>query len=143
LLSASWTDANAYRNPYNPNNRTRANPSWYRLAIIGGKGQAFPWPSAGNPPNDFGTDGGAHNFLRMLEGNGGTVNYQGAIATFYFNRQATGTYKGGVDNVVYQAPTRNFQFDQTFLNPATLCPLTPMFRDLNALGFTQEIRPGK
>ena len=94
----------------------------------------------GTPANDFGTDGGAHNFLRYLE-SGGTVNYQGAIATFYYNRQAVGTYK--CCNTVYGAPTRNYNFDTDFLDPATLPPLTPVFRDINALGFAQEIRPGK
>jgi hypothetical protein len=144
LLSNEWNDVESFLNPYNPGNfnggnRTR-NTSWYRLAIIAGKGMAFPYPTAGNPPNDFGTDGGAHNFLRYLE-SGGTVNYQGAIATFYYNRQAVGTYK--CCNTVYGAPTRNYTFDTDFLDPATLPPLTPVFRDINALGFAQEIRPGK
>jgi hypothetical protein len=143
LLSNSWTDVNSFANPYNSGNRSRAAASWYRLGIISGKGMAFPLPSSGNTASDFGTDGGAHNFLRMLEGNGGTVNYRGSIATFYYNRQAVGTYKGGVDSIVYTPPTRNFNFDTNFLNPATLCPLTPMFRDINALGFTQEMRPGR
>lgn len=34
-------------------------------------------------------------------------------------------------------------FDTNFLNPALLPPLTPVFRDINALGFTQETRPGR
>jgi hypothetical protein len=29
------------------------------------------------------------------------------------------------------------------LNPALLPPNTPMFRDLNAVGFAQDMRPGK
>jgi hypothetical protein len=145
LLSNNWKDWNSFVNPYNPGNfnwgdRTRSAQSWYRVAIIAGKGMAFPWPAAGNPPNDFGTDGGAHNFLRYLE-SGNTLNYRGAIATFYYNRQAVGTFK--CCNTVYGAPTRNYNFDTDFLNPATLPPLTPVFRDMNALGFAQEIRPGK
>ena len=138
LLSNEWTDANSFQNPYNPNNRARATQAWYRLGVIGGKGPAFV--NIAGTPNDFGTDGGAHNFLRYLE-SGQTVNYQGAIATFYFNRQATGTFK--CCTTVYGAPTRNYLFDTDFLNPATLPPLTPVFRDLNALGFAQETRPGK
>ena len=98
LLSNNWTDnVKSFINPYDPGNfngadRTRTQSLIARLAIIAGKGMAFPWPAAGNPPNDFGTDGGAHNFLRYLE-SGSTVNYRGAIATFYYNRQAVGTYK--------------------------------------------------
>ena len=142
LLSTAWSDSNAYVNPYNSANRVR-NVNWYRLAIIGGKGPAFLWPAAGGPNSTFGTDGGAHNFLRYLEGgNGLTTNFVGSIATFYYSRQATGTYKFGTATV-YNAPNRQYNFDTDFLNPATLPPLTPMFRDLNALGFTQELRPGK
>jgi hypothetical protein len=142
LLSNAWTDANAFKNPYDATQRVRAT-NWYRLAIIAGKPPAFPWPAAGNPNSTFGTDGGAHNFLRYLETGAAplTTNYLGSIATFYYSRQATGTYKFG-SSAVYSAPNRNYNFDTDFLDPAKLPPLTPMFRDLNALGFTQEIRPG-
>ena len=75
----------------------------------------------------------------MLE-QGGTVTYSGSIATFYFNRQATGTYK--CCTTVYGAPTRTFSFDTDFLDPTRLPPQTPVFRDLNTLGFSQIIRPG-
>jgi hypothetical protein len=44
---------------------------------------------------------------------------------------------------VYGAPNRQFAFDTEFLDPALLPPLTPMFRDTNSLGFSQEVRPGK
>jgi hypothetical protein len=138
LLSSNWSDAVSFSSPYTPGNRARSAQSYYRVAIIAGKNAPFPMPS-GAPATDFGTDGGAHNFLRMLE-TGGTVNYKGSIATFYYSRQAVGTYKGGT--TVYGAPTRNFTFDTDFLDPALLPPLTPVFRDLNSLGFTQEIRPG-
>jgi hypothetical protein len=157
LLSNNWTDANSYGNgpilaaaksPYDVTNtglRLRTAQSWYRLAIIGGKGMAFPQPAVGGVAADFGTDGGAHNFLRFLEssanGGGDTVNYQGAIATFFYNRQAVGTYK--CCNTVYSPPVRNFNFDLNFLNPALLPPNTPVFRDMNAVGFSQELRPGR
>ncbi len=142
LLSNAWTDANAFRNPYDATQRVRST-NWYRLGIIAGKPPAFPWPNAGNPNSTFGTDGGAHNFLRYLEtGNAPlTTNFLGSIATFYYSRQATGTYKFGSSGV-YSAPNRNYSFDTDFLDPSKLPPLTPMFRDLNALGFTQEMRPG-
>jgi Tfp pilus assembly protein PilX len=140
LLSSQWTDANGWANPYDPSKRARTTPAWYRLAIIGGKGPAFPYVPGPNNSNDFGTDGGAHNFLRYLE-SGQTVNYQGAIATFYYNRQAVGTFK--CCNTVYSAPGRNYLFDINFLSPALLPPLTPVFRDINITGFSQETRPGR
>ena len=57
------------------------------------------------------------------------------------SRQAVGVYK--CCNTVYGAPVRDFNFDTDFLDPAKLPPLTPVFRDINALGFTQETRPGQ
>jgi hypothetical protein len=141
LLSDNWNDVNSFTQPYAlGGTRARSANSYYRLAIIAGKNQAFPWPSAGAPPSDFGTDGGIHNFLRMLE-SGGTVHYRGSIATFFYSRQGVGVYK--CCSTVYGAPTRNFAFDTDFLDPALLPPLTPMFRDTNSLGFAQEVRPGK
>lgn len=138
LLSNAWTDNVSFTQPYSPGGRARSAQSYYRVAIIGGKGPAFPWITA--TPDDFGTDGGAHNFLRYLEGGGGALNYRGSIVTFYFNRQAVGTYK--CCSTVYSPPTRNYSFDTNFLNPSLLPPQTPLFRDLNTLGFAQETRPG-
>lgn len=140
LLSSNWNDNNSFNSPYTLGNRTRTAQSYYRFAVVAGKNAPFPRPTAGAPPQDFGTDGGAHNFLRMLE-TGGTVNYRGSIATFYYSRQAVGVYK--CCTTVYGAPTRNFNFDTDFLDPAKLPPLTPMFRDINSLGFVQETRPGR
>ncbi len=145
LLSTAWTDANAFKNPYDASQRVRAASGWYRIAIVGGKSMAFTWPTVGGPDSTFGTDGGVHNFLRYLETGAGTVNYVGSTATFYYSRQGVGTYKFNLmgTSVVYSAPTRAYAFDTDFLNPATLPPLTPVFRDVNILGFSQEMRPGK
>ena len=80
--------------------------------------------------------------VERLEAGGSTVHYRGSIATFFYSRQAVGVYK--CCNTVYGAPgAREFKFDTDFLNPAKLPPLTPMFRDLNALNFRQEFRPGR
>jgi hypothetical protein len=138
LLSNNWNDVNSFTSPYALGGRNRSANTFYRVAIIGGKGPSFPWING--TPTDFGTDGGAHNFLRMLE-QGGTVNYTGAIATFYYNRQANGTYKCCA--TVYGAPVRNFTFDVDFLDPSRLPPLTPVFHDLNTLGFSQVIQAGQ
>ena len=140
LLGNEWNDDNSYWNPYQQGNRTRATNPFYRVAIIAGKNMSFALPAWQNNTSDFGTDGGVHNFLRYLE-SGGTVNYSGSLASFYYSRQATGIYK--CCNTVYNAPTRAYQFDTDFLVPALLPPLTPVFRDLDTLGFSQEIRPGK
>jgi hypothetical protein len=140
LLGNEWNDVNSFTNPYNPANRTRTTHGWYRLAIIGGKNLSFPSPAWETATSDFGTDGGVHNFLRFLE-TGMTVNYRGSLASFYYSRQALGIYKCCA--TVYSAPVRAYQFDTDFLTPALLPPLTPVFRDIDDLGFTQEIRPGR
>ncbi|MBI4484510.1 MAG: hypothetical protein HY655_00725 [Acidobacteria bacterium] len=138
LLSNAWNDTRSLNAPNDPDGRA-ATTTWYRLAILGGKGPSFPRPTAGAPPQDFGTDGGVHNFLRYIESwNGQTLNFLGAIASFYFNRQAVGTYKCCQN--VYEPPTRAYAFDLNFLDPALLPPMTPMFRDINTTGFTQVTR---
>jgi hypothetical protein len=121
----------------------QATTTWYRLGIISGKGLNFPRANV-NPTardhTDFGTDGGAHNFLRFIENWGGAVlNYRGSLISFYTSRQGVGTYK--CCSIVYGAPTRGYNFDAEFLNPNLLPPRTPMFRDINTLTFRQILRP--
>jgi hypothetical protein len=148
FLSNAWNDIRSFRNPHDagasgltePNAR-QASTTWYRLAIIAGKGLSFPRPN--NNPNDhtdFGTDGGAHNFIRYIERwSGAALNYRGALVSFYTSRQAVGTYK--CCDIVYGPPTRGYNFDTDFLTPNLLPPRTPMFRDLNTLTFRQLLRP--
>lgn len=138
LLSNAWNDLESFMTPYDPGARAR-DEAFYRMAIIAGKGIAFGQPSG--TADDFGTDGGAHNFLRYIEGGGSKLNYRGSIATFFYSRQAVGTYK--CCTTVYSPPEREYEFDTNFLDQTKLPPQTPVFRDLNALGFTQEIRPGR
>lgn len=118
-----------------------ARTTWYRVGVIAGKGLNFTRPNGnGGDHGDFGTDGGAHNFLRMLENWGGqTLHYRGSIISFFTSRQAVGTYK--CCDVVYGAPSRGYNFDTEFLNPMLLPPRTPMFRDINTLTFRQLLRP--
>jgi hypothetical protein len=137
LLSPNWSDANSFANPGTAGNRT-ATDSYYRVAIAAGKSIPFPQPSWGG--QDFGTDGGMHNFLRYLEDRGGTsVYYAGSLISMYYSQYATGNFK--CCNSVYGAPTRNYFFDTQFLNPANLPPGTPMFQDVVSLGFHQNFTP--
>lgn len=166
LLSNNWNDIRSFNIPHDidanfPTNYPAGHPAagvvhplggtrihgaattWYRLGIIAGKGLTFPRagvsPTSGDN-NDFGTDGGAHNFLRYIETwNGQTLNYRGSIVSFFVSRQGVGTYKC-CDNV-YEPPTRGYNFDVEFLNPSLLPPETPMFRDINTLTFRQLLRP--
>jgi hypothetical protein len=138
LLSNNWNDIISFTQPNNPGNRD-ATQTGYRVAIVSGKPLSFQRPGWG-PAQDFGTDGGAHNFLRYIENWGGVnLNYRGSIVSFFTSRQAVGTYK--CCNYVYGAPNRAYVFDNEFLTPTLLPPGTPMFRDINTLTFRQLLRP--
>ena len=136
LLSDNWNDVNSFAFPYNAGSRNAVQTA-YRVALIAGKGIAFPEPAG--QPEDFGTDGGVHNFLRFLEV-WPACYYQGSLVSFYYNRQGTGVYKTG--GAVYSPPDRHYTFDQNFtLGPQYLPPRTPSLRSINTIGFSQELLP--
>lgn len=139
LLSRNWNDLRSFISPHNPSGRQAAT-TWWRMAVVSGKGLTFPYPGNGEFAT-FGSDGGAHNFLRLLEDwpAGTMVNYMGSLVSFYINRQAVGSWKCCVN--VYTPPSRTTVFDTEFLTPSNLPPRTPMFRDVNITGFSQIIRP--
>ncbi len=143
FLSNNWNDAKSFTYPHSlaggGAGRT-ASTTWYRAALIAGKGKPFPQPAS--TPQDFGTDGGVHNFLRLLENWGGqTLNYRGSLVSLYINRQAVGLYKCCTN--VYSPPGRGYNFDVEFLQPNLLPPRTPMFRDVNITGFSRLIMPNQ
>jgi hypothetical protein len=113
-----------------------ATTSYYRMAVAAGKNINFPYPGNGTA-NDFGTDGGVHNFLRYIENWGGqTLNYKGSIANLFYSTYNTGVYK--CCNLVYSPPTRNYSFDPNFNLPNGLPPGTPTFRDIDNLSYRQS-----
>ena len=146
LLSNNWNDALSFEVPNLVTSRD-ATTTTYRFGAIAGKGLSFSYCSAacGNPGQLFGTDGGAANFLRMLEDWGAaTTNYRGSLISLHINRQAIGAYKFNAgNNHIYNAGGRNFTFDIDFLTPTLLPPGTPMFRDINTLQFRQILRPNQ
>jgi len=134
VLSNNWNDSNSLLGTVtNPASRPAVN-TYYRVAIAGGKNIGFPKPAWG--AQDFGTDGGVHNFLRYLENWGGsTLNFKGSLVSLYYATYNTGVYKCCAS--VYSPPTRNYSFDSDFTNPAGLPPGTPLFRDVDSLGYRQ------
>ena len=143
ILSVNWNDVNSFASPFNNLfNRTGAT-TYVRTAVVAGKQVSFqipPWDNAAiDGSQDFGTDGGVHNFLRFLERWNGTLNYEGSIVSLFYSRQATGLFNSGGNN--YSPPTRGYKFDVNFLDPTLLPPRTPMFRDVNTTGFTQLLLP--
>ncbi len=141
LLSNDWVDGETFANPTNEGSRpATTHNTWYRVAIIGGKNISFPLPTFTNPaapPQDFGTDGGSHNFLRYIENWNSTLNYLGAMVSFYYAQQGTGIYK--CCSTVYNPPTRAYAYDTDFTNITSLPPGTPRFTDVNALSYQQAV----
>jgi hypothetical protein len=132
MLSVNWKDSNSFSSPYVRTGR-KATTTFYRTAIISGKNKNF----VVNNAKDYGTDGGAHNFFRMIEDwSGQTFWYRGSIVSLYYSQEAMSSFKSNAGNV-YDVPTRQFSFDTEFLNFEKLPPRTPMFRDINRLGFTR------
>lgn len=136
--TSGWQDVNSLNNPTNLGGRV-PNNTYYRTAISAGKNIPFPQPGFGGVSQDFGTDGGMHNFLRLLENWGGTIYYNGSLVSMYYSEYDTGIFK--CCTVVYSAPTRNFYFDTLFLNPNNLPPGTPMFQDIVNLSYHQNFTP--
>ncbi len=138
VLSNNWNDGNSLANPTALGNRP-ATTSYYRMAVAAGKNIPFPQPNWG-AAQDFGTDGGIHNFLRYLENWGGQqLFYNGSLVSMYYSEYNTGVFK--CCTVVYSPPTRNYSFDTLFLNPANLPPGTPMFQDVVNLSYHQNFTP--
>jgi type II secretory pathway pseudopilin PulG len=141
LLSNSWADVQSFRHPNDPDQRVASNTG-YRFAMVSGKGPAFEQPAGWGAMRDFGTDGGAQNYLRLLESwDNRTMSYRGSIISFFTSRQATSSFK--CCETVYEEPIRNIIFDTEFLSPNMLPPGTPSFRDVNTLTFRQLLRPNQ
>ena len=137
LLSNSWSDLNSMAQPLSETNRN-ATTTYYRMAIAGGKNINFLQPNGAG--NDFGTDGGVHNFLRYIEDwSGATLHYRGSLVSLYYSQYATGIYK--CCTLVYNPPTRDYYFDSDFLTPNLLPPGTPMLQDIENLSYWQNFNP--
>ncbi|MGZ4820352.1 MAG: hypothetical protein ACXVZM_02020 [Terriglobales bacterium] len=135
LLSNNWSDLRSFSSPTDVNGRV-GTTTWYRVAIASGKNINFPIPGFAGRPDDFGTDGGVHNFLRYLENWGpATSNYMGSMVSLYYSQYGTGVFK--CCGTVYSPPTRNYAFDLDFQDLSKMPPGTPKFRDVVSLGFQQ------
>jgi hypothetical protein len=135
LLSNNWSDLSSFTSPATVAGR-KATTSYYRVAIATGKNINFPQPGFAGVPQDFGTDGGVHNFLRYLEDwSNQTLNYRGSMVSLFYSQYATGVFK--CCGTVYNAPTRAYLFDTDFLDLSKLPPGTPRFRDVVNVGFQQ------
>jgi hypothetical protein len=121
---------------------TILSPNWndaYSAVALGGSGKSFAAsdtvnaailtgnvPSTGPGASQF--SGGVHNLPRLLEDWGSGTSLVLTLNTSLVNLlssiYATNQYQN--PGVYYQAPIRNFNFDQDFLNPSKLPPGTLM-----------------
>jgi hypothetical protein len=138
-LSNSWSDLESMQSPSDASGRPGVT-TYYRAAVAAGKNINFPVVGLAWQNGDWGTDGGVHNFLRLLEAWGGTLNYKGSLVNLYYSTYATGTDKNA-GGTVYGPPTRNYIFDPLFSQPQNLPPGTPMFRDVDNLSYQQSFTP--
>jgi hypothetical protein len=139
LLSNNWMDLESMTAPVTSlGNRTAATTTSYRLAISAGKNRSFAYSTTtlwNATAADTGTDGGVHNFLRYLENWNTTAHYKGSLVSLYYSTYNTGFYK--CCTTVYSPPTRDYSFDLDFTRPGGLPPGTPLFKDVESLGFRQ------
>jgi hypothetical protein len=143
LLSNNWSDLASLGSPTNIAGRP-AGTTYYRVAISGGKNINFNVAGIAWAGGDFGTDGGLHNFLRLLENWGGqTLNYKGSLVSMYYSTYSTGVDRdgGAPTSTTYSPPTRNYTFDPLFTQPQNLPPGTPLFRDIDNLSYRQSFTP--
>jgi hypothetical protein len=143
ILSNGWSDLASLKFPTDIGGRT-AVTTYYRVAVSGGKNINFSVNGLAYAGGDFGTDGGVHNFLRLLENWGGqTLNYKGSLVSMYYSTYATGVDRDGgtPTGTTYSPPTRNYIFDPLFTQPQNLPPGTPLFRDIDNLTYRQSFTP--
>ena len=122
ILSGNWVDANsgATLGSSGGGVRTAINDT-VNAAILTGI-----VPSAGSGATTF--SGGAMNLPRLLEdwGNGGavTLTLNTSIVNLFASTRATNQFQNPGN--YYYAPTRQFSFDQNFLQYSRQPPGTPM-----------------
>ena len=135
-----WTDAESSAFPGDESNR-KGNTSYYRVAVAAGKSIPFPQPAWGG--QDFGTDGGMHNFLRYLEDRG--RGWRDRELCWFADQHVLFAVRYGQFQVLQRGVrtrrTRNYFFDTQFLNPNNLPPGTPMFQDIVSLSYHQDFMP--
>ena len=110
-LSTTWSDTYNSSTPLIPRG---TGPATINAAIFVGI-----VPSVGTNYS-----GGVENSIRFLENwVGNTFTYNGSIAVMFPSQYATNRWQ--VPGIYYTAPTRHWSFNQNFLQPNLLPPLTP------------------
>ncbi|HMS44067.1 MAG TPA: hypothetical protein PKE69_27825, partial [Pyrinomonadaceae bacterium] len=132
ILSNSWSDAKSFKYPFNLSQRT-ASETFIRFAMLAGDTKSTPEATPNQGGGDPNLAGGVHNFKRFLENWGSRLNYTGSLINLYNSHNNNGAFK--CCSMVYSPPTRNWAFDQSFLDPNRLPPGTPFFQAIQLTGF--------
>ena len=140
ILSNQWNDGKSFRWAFDfgtaaLDGRLPTTDTTVRTALLMGDTLSF---DRNNGPNQGGGDwhlaGGVHNFKRFRENWAGrTVNYCGSLINLFNSVNNNGPFKCCTQ--VYSPPTRNWVFDEFFLDPRRLPPGTPFFQYINLTGF--------
>jgi hypothetical protein len=132
LPSAIYTDA-----------ITILSPAWTPLNSSNGIGNRVATDDTvnaailtGNVPSTTSNySGGVENFLRLLEDwSGVDLYYNGSMVQMFTSQIGKAPWPG--TGVVYNPPTRDWAFDNNFLNPSQLPPLTPKVLYLQRAAWT-------
>lgn len=145
MLSNEWNDGKSFRwafefGPTTLDGRRPTTDLTIRTAMLMGDAISFDRNSGpGQGGGDPNLAGGVHNFKRFREAWGGrTVNYAGSLINLFNSTNNTGPFKCCIH--IYSPPTRNWVFDENFLDPRRLPPGTPFFQYINITGFRRTFR---
>lgn len=127
VLSPNWTDS-GYGAPTSALTSRAADSTTVNAAILAGS--VYTTSSA---VGDF--SGGVVNLTRLLENwSGDTLTLNTSLVNLFNSAKATAQFKN--PGIYYNAPTRNFNFDQNFLIAAKLPPATPMVSVISRFKWT-------
>ena len=118
ILSPLWDDAQQQ----GPVQRNATGMGFFAAILMGHSGSPCDHEEPGCVSSGYG--GGLENFPRFLEDWGGDVlTYRGSLVSLHFSRFATAAWGCCT---YYTPPTRDWEFDIRFEDPANLPPGTPV-----------------
>jgi hypothetical protein len=144
ILSNQWNDGKSFRWAFEfgtaaLDGRVPTTDVTIRTAMLMGDTISFDANAGPNQGGDPHLAGGVHNFKRFRENwDNRTVNYVGSLINLFNRTNNSGPFKCCVH--VYKPPTRNWVFDENFLDPRRLPPGTPFFQYINITGFRRTFR---
>lgn len=123
ILSNGWSDANSWKTLAN----RKATQTQVKTVVM-----------TGNTDSHVGSyNGGLENVLRFLETwSGVELKFRGSIVCFWNSETATGSWVYG--NNRYEAPIRNWGYDEMYRDPRNAPPGIPNVIALEALKWSQD-----